>query len=292
MQKITDILKKRKFSISVEIVPPRNGADPDEIMEKIAKIKDQIDFVSVTKGAGGSLRGGTLPITYYMQDKYDINAISHFVCRERTMQEIENDLVDLNEFNIKNILALRGDAPAGSKEVWNGDYKYAYKLVEQINEMNKGHYLARNDLEKPFRKGKKTDFCILVAGHPEDDIEKEVRHMKHKIEAGAEVIITQMIFSFEEYKKYVEALHEHGIRIPIIPGIRPIFHYDKLESMENFFGISAPQMLKDGLKNEGSDFGLSYFVNMIKELKKFGAPGIHFFILNDTDLIKLLFSKM
>ena len=292
MKKITEILKEKDFTISVELVPPRNGTNLEESFSKIAQIKDMVDFISVTKGAGGSLRGGTLPITYFTQKKFGINSIAHFVCRERTKQEIENNLIDLYYFNIKNILALRGDPPAGSNEPWDGDYEYAYRLVKQINDLNNGEYIPKQEQDKKYRSGIKTDFCILVAGHPEDPVEKELAHIKSKVDAGAEVIITQMGFSFDDYKNYVEALRKASINIPVIPGIRPITSLKQADSIENFFKIPINDEIKKRLKEEGKDFGLNYFADMIKKLQDYGAPGVHLFILNDIDLVNDLLERI
>ncbi len=289
-RKVTDILKEKKFTFSVELVPPRNGTNLGEIYEQISHLKNKVDFISVTKGAGGSLRGGTLPITYFSQAKYGLTAISHFVCRERTKQEIENDLTDMSYFGIKNILALRGDPPAGTKEPWNGDYRYAYLLVKQLSDLNKGVYLPTPLKDEP-RSGDKCDFCILVAGHPEDPFEEEKVHIKAKIDAGADVIITQMIFSFEDYKAYVENLRKAGIKVPVIAGIRPIVNLKQAKSVENFFGIPVPQELKEDLEklddnpDEARKLGVVYFSEMIKKLKAYGCPGVHLFILQDFDIV-------
>ncbi len=297
-EKITDILKEKDFTVSVELVPPRNGTTPERIMEKIRKLKGKVDFVSVTKGAGGSLRGGTLPISVYAQEKQGINTISHFVCRERTKVEIENDLMDLYYFRIKNILALRGDPPAGAKDSkLDSDYKYAYQLVEQIKNMNNGKYLPRKGFDKDFREGIKTNFCIIVAGHPEDPLEKEVEHVKEKVEAGAEVIITQMIFSFEEYKQYVEALKKSGIKIPVIAGIRPLTSKKQADSVEEFFNLKVNDKLKKGLseaktEKEAEEFGLNYTADMIKKLKAYKAPGAHFFVLDNIELVYQLLERI
>ncbi len=292
MPKITELLKNKKFTISVEIVPPRNGTGTKEILSNIENLRNKIDFISITKGAGGSLRGGTLPISYLAYEKFGILPVSHFVCRERTKAEIENDILDLYYFNVNNILALRGDPPAGSKdEDWDGDYKYAYQLVEQINNLNKGRYIQRKNIDKgDHREGIKTDFCILVAGHPEDQIEKEVEHMNLKVSAGAEIIITQMIFSFEEYKGYVESLRKAGIKLPVIPGIRPLVSINQAESVENFFGLKVNAKLKNILTSakspqESRKNGLKYTAEMIKKLKEYGAPGVHLFILDDFRLV-------
>jgi len=286
MKKITDILKEKKFTLSVELVPPRNGEGKEEILKKIKSLKGKVDFVSITKGAGGSLRGGTSPIAVFAKEN-GIIPIAHFVCRERTKAEIENDIIDLYYFDINNILALRGDPPAGAKdEAWDGDYKYAYLLVKQIADLNKGIYLPRKNIDKGTRQGVKTDFCIIVAGHPEDPIEEEIKHMKSKVDAGAEAIITQMVFSFEEYKNYVESLNEHGIDLPVIPGIRPLTSLKQAESVEKFFKLNIPDTLKKGLKGpEAHKFGIGYTVDMIQKLKDCGAPGAHLFVLDDIGLV-------
>lgn len=292
MKKITDILKEKKFTLSVEIVPPRNNMEKKEIIQTIKNLKGKVDFISVTKGAGGSLRGGTLPISYLSQRDIGIISLSHFVCREHTRQEIENELVDMEYLGIHNILALRGDKPAGSNEEWNGDYPYAYKLVEQINNMNKGIYLPRTHLNEAKVDGEKTDFCIIVAGHPEDKIEDEIKHMKSKINAGADAIITQMVFSFNEFKEYFDNLKKHGITTPIIAGVRPLTTIKQAESVENFFGLKVCDELKNGLLKDGENFGLDYAANMIKQIKAHGASGVHLFSLNDTKTVDEIIKRI
>lgn len=290
MKKITELLEKG-FCFSVEIVPPRNGSDFEKFMKEISALKGKIDFLSVTKGAGGSLRGGSLPIAYFAQKELGVPCIAHFVCRERTRQEIENDLADINYFGISNILALRGDPPAGSSEQWSGDYKYAYLLMKQINEMNNGKYLPRNNNEGEFRAGNKTDFCIIAAGHPEDPVEDEIMHMKLKIQNGAEAVITQMVFSFEEYKAYVESIGKAGIVVPVIAGIRPLVSLKQALDAESFFKVKIDENLKKGLEEKGREFGIAYFSDFIRKLRKYKAAGAHLFALNDTSLALELIEK-
>ncbi len=298
MKKIIDILKEKKFTLSVELVPPRNGEGKKDILSKIKRLKGKVDFVSITKGAGGSLRGGTLPISVFAKE-CGIVPLAHFVCRERTKAEIENDLIDMYYFDINNILALRGDPPAGAKdEEWEGEYRYAYLLTKQISELNKGRYLPRKNIDEgEFRDGVKTDFCIIVAGHPEDPIKEEVKHIKAKVNSGAEVIITQMIFSFEDYKDYVENLRRNNIKLPVIPGIRPLIGLKPAESVEKFFGSKVNDELKKGLKEASNDkeayeFGINYTSKMIKKLEDYGAPGVHLFVLNDVELVEELIGRI
>jgi len=287
VHKITELLKEKKFLISLELVPPRNGIDHQKLYDKISQLKGLVDFISITKGAGGSLRGGSLPVSYFAQQKFGITVLSHFVCRERTKYQLENELVDLHNFGIRNLLVLRGDPPSGSKDGWDGDYMYAYLLVNQISDMNNGLYLPRST-DEDRKQGLKTDFCMVIAGHPEDPLWQEARHMKAKVDAGAEVIITQMIFSFEDYKAYVEGLRSAGIDVPVIPGIRPLISIEQAESTETFFKIKIDDGLKHGLKKHGRKFGIKYFSDMIKKLKDYKAPGVHLFTLNDVEIVEEL----
>jgi len=196
-------------------------------------------------------------------------------------------------------VALRGDAPVGAKdEAWSGDYHYAYQLIEQINQMNKGIYLPTPTMKTDTREGHPTNFCIVVAGHPEDNITEEIEHLKCKINAGAEVIITQMVFSFEEYNTYVNHLRTAGINLPVLAGVRPLTNFSQADSIGRFFGIKVNEGLLEGLKERENDeakareFGLSYTTEMIRKLKEFGCPGVHLFILNDTDIVNDLLERI
>lgn len=260
------------MKLSLEIVPPRNGIDIEPILKKIERIKDKVDFISVTKGAVGSLRGGTLPLSYFIQTRFNVPVMTHFVTRDYSKLKIENELIDLHHFGIRNILALRGDPPAGVIEEWKGDYKYAYLLVEQIKRMNQGIYLPFKGKE---RTGFKTNFRVAVAGHPEKGIE----YMKFKVDAGADLIITQMVFSFDDFKEYVEKLRENGINIPVIAGVRVLKSLDEIKSTENFFGIKICDKLKENVKD-----WKNYYRDMILKINDFGS-GVHLFCLNDVDVI-------
>jgi len=298
--KITESLKK-KFTRSVEIVPPRNGSKVDvfEMLKVLESLK--LDFMSITKGAGGSLRGGTLPISYFAQAKFNINAMAHFTCREIVRERIENSLMDLNYFGIKNVLALRGDAPDMQEDYeWKDGYKYAYQLIRQIKQLNGGKYLARKGFDKcdgEFREGKKTDFCIGVAAHPEEQSGKRVEYLKKKVEEGAEFAMTQMIFDVDKYKSFLDDLDKAGVAIPIIPGVWPLDAKWKLEQAEKKFKVSIPQDIKekfDGIedKEEFRKKGIEVTIELCRKFKEAGAPGIHLFIFHDVELAKEIFSKL
>ena len=301
-KKITDVLKKKEFTLSVEIVPPRNGEDISELFKKIEQLKTiKVDFISVTKGAGGSLRGGTLPISYFIKNKYKINTIAHFTCRDYSIKEVENNIVDHNYFGVNNILALRGDPPVGSPDIPHdkGEYhKYAYQLVHQLNNLNDGKYLPREGYDEgSFKEGLPTDFCVGVACDPNHaDIKQEIRFFRKKAEAGASFAITQMIFDLKRYVNYVKEAEKEGINIPIIPGIMPFTSLKQLTFMEEKFNIPIPEKLKkelEGLtKEEAKEKSIKYIVELCRALKDVKAPGIHFFILNDIETLSMVISGL
>ncbi|MFH1544617.1 MAG: methylenetetrahydrofolate reductase [archaeon] len=291
-----EVLKEKKFTKSIELVPLRNGRDYSELYRKIGGLKGEgIDFISVTKGAGGSLRGGTLPLTFYVKERIGVNAIAHFTCRENSVQEIENSLIDHHLFGIRNILALRGDPPTGVKEEKKGPYDCAWQLVRQIREMNEGHYLVRKG-EKEFREGEKTDFCVGVAAHPEENLDEEISFLKKKEEEGAEFAITQMFFSAGDYVNYRDKASEEGIEIPIIPGVKPLTKYRQAEFVENSFKVKVPkelkEMLKDSDEEKARENGIEFTAELCRELKKEKAPGIHLFILQDVDLAREVIKRI
>src|SRR5580700_4650224 len=137
--KLTDFLTQHAFTISAEVIPPRNGSEQLKILHQVQSlVQAGAQFLAVTKGAGGSLRGGSLPIAQVIKEQFSVPCIAHFTCRDLTPHEVENQLIDHHYFGIRNILALRGDPPNGIPN-WQprpGSYAFAYQLVEQIQGLN------------------------------------------------------------------------------------------------------------------------------------------------------------
>ncbi len=293
---ITDLLTRKVRTISAEVIPPRNGAETEQILRQIDTLKaEDVDFISVTKGAGGSLRGGTLPIAQLIRQR-GIRSLAHFTCRDYSIAEVENALVDHHYFGVRNILALRGDPPDGQTDNFDhspGRHTYAYELVGQIAAMNRGEYLLRPGFDKgveglSHRPGTKTDFCIGVAAYPEDEpLERAVEHFRLKVESGAHFGITQMLYSVEAYSRFIEASHKAGARIPVLPGLRVITTLATAERMMKKFHVKVPRKLMDALaqcktKEEGIERGLEFTIALCEQMLKAGAPGIHVFIMNDA----------
>lgn len=314
MRIIDRIIEKqnlRQRVLSVEIIPPRNGERLEVIMRKIEELQDASpDFISVTRGAGGSLRGGTVPIAYIIKQKTGMETMAHLTCIDTPVEELENSLMDHRYLGIENILALRGDPPRDASE----DYahyrgfhyhKYALELVSQIRLMNEGKYLTR-EMDKAgscesnqdaYREGEKTNFCIAAAGHPEGhpqcpDKEKTLLHLKAKVEAGADFIITQMVFDVDIYTHFVSRCRQLGITVPIIPGVRPLLGAKRLDHIENFFSVTIPETIKTQLMKlkgkKAKEKGLELTASLCEKLLEAGAPGIHLYLMNDVSTGKEL----
>ncbi len=297
---ITKILGEKDFTISAEVFPPRNGKSPELIFSKLEKLTNlDIKFISITKGAMGSLRGGTVPIGYMISERYKMNALVHFRCRDMDRAEVENALVDHMYFGTKNILAILGDplpGEAGKQLNPNTHNIYACQLVHQINDMNNGIYQPLKNTMKP-REGIKTEFCIGVACYPEaEDMEQELFVMQEKVKAGADFAVTQMVFSAEAYSSYVKKLNDMGIQIPIIPGIRPVTSMNHVIAAEEIFGANVPDSLKQHRQTTSEDdrqeVCISFTLNLIEDLKRAGAPGVHLFTMNDIGIIEEIMSKI
>ncbi len=287
-QKIIDVLRSPRFTLSAEIIPPRNGAELSGVLTQIERlIASGAEFLSVTKGAGGSLRGGSLPISQIVKERFKVPCIAHFTCRDLTMQEVENQLIDHHYFGIRNILALRGDPPTDQLD-WKpkeGGYAYAFQLIEQIRALNQGHYLARpSDTLTTAKDG--CDFSIGAAVYPEHpDLEERFHFYARKVEAGAEYGISQMLFDPSVYARFIEGLATRKINTPILPGTRLLKSRRQARTMAERFSVSVPKAYLDQLPDEpdGSARAEDAFFNLIQEFKKHGAPGVHLFVLSDTE---------
>ncbi len=288
-QKITDVVARGKFTLSAEVLPPRNGAEQRQVLSQIqALIGAGAEFLAVTKGAGGSLRGGSLPIAQAVKESFGVPCIAHFTCRDLTPAEVENQLMDHHYFGIRNILALRGDPPDGQTG-WTpreGGYTYAHELIRQIRGLNQGQFLERTGGPEVGPR-ESTDFCIGAAAYPEHPDEGErFRFFAEKVKAGAEYGITDMLFDSDRYARFVEGLQSRGISIPILPGTRILKSRAQAERMMAKFRVNVPEAwLKRLPEKDGPgalEAGLALFLEHVEALKRHGAPGIHLFVIADT----------
>lgn len=293
-RKVTDVIHEKEFTLSAEMIPPRNGAQMQLTIERLDKVvQSGVDFLSVTKGAGGSLRGGSLPIAQTIKDHFVKPCIAHFTCRDLTPQDVENQLIDHHYFGVRNILALRGDPPMGQTdwEAPEGGYDYAYQLIEQIQNLNNGKFIERKGFQVEDREA--TDFCIGAAIYPEHPNSKErLDFAKIKFDKGAEFGITQMLFDPQPYAQLMKELKDSGVQAPVLPGLRILRSKKQAQVMESRFGCSVPKWYQDQLpdvhqKGVIDPFVIKPFVELVMRLSDLGAPGVHIFVLSDVELCQL-----
>lgn len=304
--KIIDVLRQKK-TFSAEIIPPRNSLGLNQAIEQLQKLKDEnLDFISITKGAGGSLRAGTLPIAKIIQRDFNLCPLAHFTCRDTSIIDVENQLIEHHYFGIQNILALRGDLPTEQQGAHlsasllpkDKEYQWAWQLVSHIQKLNKGLYLPRKGFSSGFEKGMQTDFCIGVAAYPEHEpLHQGVDYLKVKMDHGASFAITQMLYDASIYERFLEACMKQGIEIPIIPGLRILTQFKSAERIRKKFQVHVPPALESKMRQyedplDSKQFGLEYTLILAEKLLKIGAPGIHLFVMNDAGIAQTFFQSL
>jgi methylenetetrahydrofolate reductase (NADPH) len=278
--KIKDILAKKDFTFSLEVFPPKPETDIQVIFDTIDQLKVlKPDFISVTFGAGGSTRGRTVEIADKIQNTYKIPAVAHLTCIGATQDSIAGILDELKKKNVENILALRGDLPDGEKNPLK-DFKYAADLVKFIK---KGGW----------------DFSVGVAGYPEKHPEArsmndDLKHLKEKVDAGADFITTQLFLDNNHFFKYKGELKSRGINIPVIPGIMTATKFINLERMTVMCGVEIPERFRTAtatcaIDNPVCEETVKYTVGQINHLIKNGVKGIHLYTMNKVEQNKRIY---
>jgi methylenetetrahydrofolate reductase (NADPH) len=271
---------------SFEFFPPKTEEGMRNLFSAVAELRP-LDpaFVSVTYGAGGSTRDRTIDIVSRIRDEYDLDAMPHFTCVGQTVDELRAALDRMRETGVTKVLALRGDAPAGQEE-WvkhEGGLEFSRELVE----------LIRADYP----------FDVAAAAFPETHIhatspEDDLRHLKAKVDAGVDFLITQLFFDNALYFEFVDRARDAGIDVPIVPGIMPITNYGSLKRMTTLCGATIPQHVLGELEARREDpeavaeFGVSYATMQCADLLAGGAPGIHFYTINRSPATRAILSAL
>lgn len=260
--------------ISFEFFPPKTDAG----RAKLVGVRDQLaalapEFFSVTYGAGGSTQEGTLHTVLTLRES-GIDAAPHLSCVGATKAELSALLNDYRDQGIRRLVALRGDLPSGMG--MGGELRYANELVEFIRAEHGAH------------------FTIEVAAYPEahpqaSSFEADLHNFIRKAQAGADSAITQYFFNADAYFYFVERVRAAGVEIPIIPGIMPITNYTKLARFSDACGAEIPRWIRKQLEAFGDDqasikaFGEDVITQLCQQLTEGGAPGLHFYTLNQAD---------
>ncbi|NIW78118.1 MAG: methylenetetrahydrofolate reductase [NAD(P)H] [Calditrichae bacterium] len=301
MHVIDAINNAKEPLLSLEITPPNKGTSIDELYQTMDKVMPfNPAFLNVTYHQPQVVyeekdnviyripkrkKPGTVGICASIANRYDIETVPHFICGGFSKYETEDALIDLHFLGIKNILALRGDAAVGERHFipHRDGHRYASELVKQISKMNRGVYLEELEDAHP------TNFCIGVAGYPEKhfeaaNFEKDLAHLKHKVEQGAHYIITQMFFDFDVYKRFVERARKIGITVPILPGVKPLYTLNHLTFIPRYFHVSIPHHMVETMENARTKekvrkIGIQKSAELCKQLIDYGVPGIHIYTM-------------
>lgn len=265
--------KKHPQLFSFEFYPPKTeegAASLQVVHSKLAELNP--DFFSVTFGAGGSTRDLTFDTVIDIQAK-GIAAAPHLSCVASTKDNIRAILKDYQDNGISKIVALRGDLPSGMMSA--GEFRYANELVEFIRQET-GDY-----------------FQIHVAAYPEVHPQsasgiEDFKNFKRKVEAGADAAITQYFYNAEAYFYFLDSCEKNGVDIPVVPGIMPITQYTQLFRFSEMCGADIPRWMRKRLEGFGDDrasiqaFGLDLVTNLCQRLLDNGAPGLHFYTMNQA----------
>ena len=280
MQFIHDIYAARRADgrpvISFEFFPPKTEEGDRNLLEKTipALLKTRPDYCSVTYGAGGSTRDKTLMIVDRIQRQHGLTAVAHLTCVSATREQIGDLLARIRALGVKNLLALRGDPPGGGEfQVTPGGFEFSSQLVRFIREQG--------------------DFSIGVAGFPEGHAAckegklADWQHLKEKVEAGADFVLTQLFFDNADFHQFREYLtRKLGVEVPIVPGIVSILSATQIKRFTAMCGARIPVALASRLEALDNDdaavaeFGIEYATRQCEDLLRSGVPGIHFYTLN------------
>ena len=238
------------------------------------------------------IRPGTIALAAAVKYKYNITVVPHILCGGFSKEETENVLIEMNFLGIDDVLALRGDPQKGSRVFIpeKEGHTNTFELVQQVINMNNGKYL-----EESLEDASPTSFCIGVAGYPEKHFEApnrqvDMEHLKHKVEAGASYIVTQMFFDNQKFIKFRDECKKNGIKVPVIAGIKPISALNDIKLLPQTFHIDVPNDLVNAVQKcktdkDAREVGIEWAATQSKELIKEGVPGIHYYTLGRSDNI-------
>lgn len=277
--KLTELFNKKQLLLSFEVFPPKTDTAFESVKhatEEIAKLHPS--FMSVTYGAGGGTSQYTLDIAKNIKEQYGVPTLAHLTCVSSTKETVRQKIGEIKAAGIQNVMALRGDIPAGlenaDRSTW--DYRHAIQLVRELKESG-------------------ADFCIGGACYPEVHPEsvnqsEDIRYLKEKVDAGCEFLTTQMIFDNNLFYNFMYKIREAGITVPILPGIMPITNANQVERAIKLSGSFMPQRFKALVDKFGTSpaamkqAGIAYATDQIIDLFANGITNLHVYSMNKPDV--------
>ena len=310
--KVIDILNSSQHPFaSFELVPPLKGSDVTRLYDSIDPLmefeppfinvtchRDEVEYVLNSDGTYTKMtlakRPSTIAIVAAIMRRFpQLEIVPHVICGGASRSKVESELLDLHFLGIQNVVALRGDAIPGQRFfIPEPDgFSHSSELVGMIHNLNEGQYL-----DPTVKNGLSTDFCVGVAAYPEKhyeaaNLDTDIQHLKEKVEAGADYIVTQMFFDNSQYFHFVKQLREAGNTVPVIPGLKPISSQRQIDLLPRSFHIDIPQVLVSELnktKNplDAYQVGIEWAIEQSRELLANGAPAIHYYTMAKTDNVR------
>ncbi len=276
--KISDLLTKKKTTLSFEIFPPKADAPFAPVLDAAKRLSIlSPDYMSVTYGANGGASKNTVAITSMIENGFATTSMAHMTCVSSTAEDVKLLLQRLQDNNIENILALRGDIPEGVDANAKRDYQYAYQLVKEIKDFG--------------------GFCIGGACYPEGHVESssketDLDNLKIKVDSGCDFLVTQMFFDNNIYYDFLDKAIQKGITVPIIAGIMPAMNAKQIKRSCDLSGSKLPKKFEQMLEkyyDKPSAFlqaGISYAIDQITDLIVNDVRGIHIYTMNKADVAK------
>ena len=282
--KVCELFGQGKTVFSCEIFPPKKTSPVDSIYKTLDGLSDiHSDFISVTYGAGGSdtVNQSTHEIADLIENRYHTPAMAHLTCVAAGKAEVDDILSKLKASGVQNILALRGDPNPDYPP--KTDFKHASELVEYIRTHS--------------------DFGVSAAcypeGHPESpDMVSDIRHLKEKVDAGAQHLVSQLFFDNDDFFRFVERCRIAGIDVPIEAGIMPVLSASSIQRMVTLCGASLPKKLSRILARYGDhpqalrEAGIAYAIDQISDLVAGGVDGIHLYTMNNPAVARQIFDSL
>ena len=316
--KVIDILNSlQKPFASFELVPPLKGSDVSRLYDSIDPLmqfqppfinitchRDEVEYVPNGDGSYKKMtlakRPSTIAIVAAIMRRYpNLEIVPHVICGGASQSRVESELLDLHFLGIQNVVALRGDAIPGQRFfIPEPDgFSHSSELVAMIRHLNGGQYL-----DPTVKNGLSTDFCVGVAAYPEKHFEAanldvDIQHLKQKVEAGADYIVTQMFFDNQQYFRFLDRLREAGITVPVIPGLKPISSQRQIDLLPRSFHIDIPQALVNEInKAKTADavyqVGIEWAIEQSRDLLAHGAPAIHYYTMAKPDNVCQIVEKV
>jgi methylenetetrahydrofolate reductase (NADPH) len=267
-----------KFGLSFELFPPKTPQGEATLFEHVARLVEfDPGYITCTYGAGGSTQDTTLGIVARVRREFQIPVATHLTCVGATVDQLCDYLRRATGEGVENVVALRGDPPRGDTkfQAVPGGLSYANELVSLV-------------------RSKFADCGIAVAGYPEMHQEApspqaDLANLKRKVDAGADVVITQLFYNNADFFAFRDECRALGIEVPIIPGLLPITNLAQIKRITSLCGAKLPADLVAGLEAAGDDvdkqfeLGVDFAIRQTQELVDAGVPGIHFYVLNRSE---------